>query len=65
MNENVLQALMINFQSYTNKMTIVLSVDEGTIPDPRQLLDDIVYSLKIIKDAVIARGLIKEDQNQK
>lgn len=51
---------MINFQSYLNKMTIVLSVDEGTIPRPRELCDDIVDSLKLIKDAVIAKGLAKE-----
>ncbi|KAJ4827847.1 hypothetical protein Tsubulata_012993, partial [Turnera subulata] len=50
-------ALMINFQSYDNKMTIVLSVDEGTIPDPHQLCDDIVESLTTIKDAVVSRGL--------
>ncbi|XP_009630816.1 wax ester synthase/diacylglycerol acyltransferase 11-like [Nicotiana tomentosiformis] len=50
-------ALMINFQSYTNKMTIVLSVDESMIPDPYQLLDDLEQSLKLIKDAVVERGL--------
>ncbi|MBA0757922.1 hypothetical protein Gotri_020965 [Gossypium trilobum] len=50
-------ALMINFQSYIDKMTIVLSVDEGTIPNPHQLCDDIVESLQIIKDAVLTRGL--------
>ena len=52
---------MINFQSYTNKMTIVLSVDEGTVPDPHQLCDDLEESLKLIKDAVQARGLAKVD----
>ncbi|XP_012481071.1 wax ester synthase/diacylglycerol acyltransferase 11 isoform X1 [Gossypium raimondii] len=50
-------ALMINFQSYIDKMTIVLSVDEGTIPNPHQLCDDIVESLQIIKDTVMTRGL--------
>ncbi|EEF39064.1 wax ester synthase/diacylglycerol acyltransferase 11 [Ricinus communis] len=50
-------ALMINFQSYANKMTIVLSVDEGTISDSSQLMDDIVESLKLIKDIVLSRGL--------
>ncbi|KAM7275903.1 hypothetical protein ACFE04_017769 [Oxalis oulophora] len=50
-------ALVINFQSNVNKMTIVLSVDDGTIPNPHQLCDDIVESLKLIKDAVIAKGL--------
>ncbi|XP_004228362.1 wax ester synthase/diacylglycerol acyltransferase 11-like [Solanum lycopersicum] len=53
-------ALMINCQSYVNKMTIVLSVDESVIPDPHQLLDDLVLSLKLIKDAVVERGLCHE-----
>ncbi|CAN4108409.1 unnamed protein product [Withania somnifera] len=54
------QALMINFVSYINKMTMVLSVDENVIPDPHQLLDDLEQSLKIIKDAVVERGLCQE-----
>ncbi|KAF3634753.1 putative CAP [Capsicum annuum] len=47
------QGLMINYQSYINKMAIVLSVDESVIPDPHQLLDDFEQSLKLIKDAVV------------
>ncbi|KAM3378520.1 wax ester synthase/diacylglycerol acyltransferase 11 [Capsicum galapagoense] len=54
------QALMINFQSYVNKMTMVLSVDENVIPDPHQLLDDLEQSLKLIKNAVVERGLCQE-----
>ncbi|KAE8709434.1 putative CAP [Hibiscus syriacus] len=50
-------ALMINFQSYIDKMTIVLSVDEGTIPDPGLLCDDIVESLRLIKESAMTRGL--------
>ncbi|KAE8662457.1 anther-specific protein SF18-like [Hibiscus syriacus] len=50
-------ALMINFQSYVDKMAIVVSVDEGTIPNPHQLCADIVESLRLIKDAVVTRGL--------
>ncbi|KAK8630926.1 hypothetical protein V6N13_079697 [Hibiscus sabdariffa] len=50
-------ALMINFQSYVNKMMIVLSVDEGTIPNPHRLCEDMVESLRLIKDAVVTRGL--------
>ncbi|CAI0561647.1 unnamed protein product [Linum tenue] len=46
--------LMINFQSCVDKMTVVLSVDESTIPDPHQLCDDIVHSLELIKNAVIS-----------
>lgn len=49
---------MINFQSYVNKMTIVLSVDEDVIPDAHQLCDDIVHSLSLVKDALIHKGLI-------
>ncbi|KAH0729518.1 hypothetical protein KY290_000640 [Solanum tuberosum] len=54
------QALMINCQSYIDKMTIVLSVDESVIPDPYQLLDDLEQSLKLIKDAVVERGICDE-----
>ncbi|XP_021893046.1 O-acyltransferase WSD1-like [Carica papaya] len=49
-------ALMINFQSYVNKMSIVLSADEGTVHNPHQLCDDIMDSLKLIKNAAIARN---------
>ncbi|KAJ8440651.1 hypothetical protein Cgig2_031068 [Carnegiea gigantea] len=52
-------ALMINFQSYVNKMTIVLSVDEDAIPDPHQLCDDIAECLKLVKNAVISQGLVR------
>lgn len=53
-----LQGLMINFQSYANKMSIVLSVDEKTVTDPHQLIHDIIGSLKSIKDAVVSRDLV-------
>nr|AAZ08051.1 wax synthase [Petunia x hybrida] len=52
-------ALMINFQSYIDKMIIVVAVDEGAIPDPQQLLDDFENSLHLIKEAVLERGLVK------
>ncbi|KAH0722177.1 hypothetical protein KY285_004798 [Solanum tuberosum] len=52
-------ALMINFQSYINKMIIVIAVDEIAIPDPHQLLDDFEDSLNLIKNAVIEKGLVK------
>ncbi|KAL3743640.1 hypothetical protein ACJRO7_018845 [Eucalyptus globulus] len=48
--------LMVNFQSYANKMTFVVSADEGTIPDPHRLCDDIVEALKLTKDAVLESG---------
>ncbi|CAN1793914.1 Wax ester synthase/diacylglycerol acyltransferase 11 [Linum perenne] len=38
-------------------MTIVLSVEESTIPDPHQLCDDILHSLQLIKNAVVSSGL--------
>lgn len=56
-------ALMVNFQSYINKMTIVLSVDENVFPDPYKLCDDIAESLKLVKDAVVKRGLSATAQN--
>lgn len=45
------QALTLHFQSYMNKLTIVAAVDELSIPDPHQLLDDLIESLKLIKEA--------------
>ncbi|KAI3681864.1 hypothetical protein L6452_36669 [Arctium lappa] len=51
----------VRIRSYVNKMTIVLSVDESTIPDPHKLLDDLEDSLKLIKEAVYAKGLVKEE----
>ncbi|KAI3494892.1 hypothetical protein L1887_36897 [Cichorium endivia] len=47
--------LMIDFQSYVNKMTIVVSVDENTIPDPHTLLDDLEGSLKLMKKAIYVK----------
>lgn len=41
-------------------MTLVLAVDEDVVPDPHQLCDDIVESLKQVKDAVITKGLVKD-----
>ncbi|CAH2079604.1 unnamed protein product [Thlaspi arvense] len=50
------QALNIHFISYVNKIIINLAVDTTTIPDPHQLCDDIVESLKTIKSAAQKRG---------
>ncbi|XP_031282463.1 O-acyltransferase WSD1-like [Pistacia vera] len=55
--------LMIHVVGYANKMTFVLSVDDGIIPDPHQLCDDLEESLRIIKRAVITGGLVKKDVN--
>lgn len=51
-------ALMIHVVSYVNKMKIIVSVDEGVVPDPHQICDDIEESLKLIKNAVIEKGLV-------
>ncbi|KAK3198387.1 hypothetical protein Dsin_021802 [Dipteronia sinensis] len=55
------QALTIHYQSYVNKMTIVLAVDPNVISDPHQLCADIQESLTIIKDAVLQKKLIIND----
>lgn len=52
-----MQALTIHYQSYVKKMTIVLAVDPGVIPDPHKLLDDLEDSLKLIHDAVVKKEL--------
>ncbi|KAL9684879.1 hypothetical protein QQ045_022321 [Rhodiola kirilowii] len=46
-------ALTVHFQSYVDKMILVLNVDETVIPDPHQLCNDILESLQVIKQAVI------------
>ncbi|KAF3432826.1 hypothetical protein FNV43_RR23928 [Rhamnella rubrinervis] len=46
-------ALTVHYQSYVEKMTIVLAVDPSVIPDPHQLLDDLEDSLKLIRDAAV------------
>lgn len=49
------QALTIHWQSYGDKMILVLTVDPSVIPDPHKLCTDLEVSLKLIKDAVIQR----------
>lgn len=49
---------MINFQSYSDKMTLTLAVDEYAVPDPHQLCDDIVQTLKLVKEAVITQATL-------
>ncbi|XP_021729094.1 O-acyltransferase WSD1-like [Chenopodium quinoa] len=46
------QALTVHFQSYMDKMTLVLAVDQNVIPEPQQLCDDVVESLEVVKQAV-------------
>ncbi|PKA61227.1 O-acyltransferase WSD1 [Apostasia shenzhenica] len=48
------QALTVHFQSYMNKMEVVLAADELAIPNPHELLDDIADSFELIKDAAAA-----------
>ena len=50
------QAVTLHYQSYMNKMEIVLGADEQTVPDPHQLLEDLAESLKLIQDQVITRS---------
>ncbi|GAB2227617.1 hypothetical protein Droror1_Dr00009443 [Drosera rotundifolia] len=46
------QSLTVHFQSYADKMIIVLAADEVHVPDPHQLCDDLVESLQLAKNAV-------------
>ncbi|KAG9133816.1 hypothetical protein Leryth_027503 [Lithospermum erythrorhizon] len=48
-------ALIIHYQSYMNKMTIVFTYDPFIIPNPTELFDDIENSLEDIKNDVIRR----------
>ncbi|XBI85632.1 hypothetical protein VPH35_093753 [Triticum aestivum] len=47
----VSQALIVHYQSYNSIMKVILSVDEKTIPDYHQLLDDFSLSFEHIMDA--------------
>ncbi|XP_062120129.1 wax ester synthase/diacylglycerol acyltransferase 5-like [Humulus lupulus] len=53
-------ALTIHFQSYVDKMTIVLAVDPNVIPDPQQLFDDLEESLQLIREAILQQRMNKE-----
>ncbi|KAK3161580.1 hypothetical protein QOZ80_1BG0078950 [Eleusine coracana subsp. coracana] len=44
-------ALTVHYQSYTNSVKLVLSVDEEQFPDPHELLHDFAESLRVIRDA--------------
>ncbi|KAL1824040.1 hypothetical protein ACET3Z_010818 [Daucus carota] len=50
------QALTVHWQSYADKVILVLTVDPDVIPDYNNLCTDFVASLKLIKDAVIQSG---------
>ncbi|KAK1399440.1 O-acyltransferase WSD1-like [Heracleum sosnowskyi] len=47
------QALTVHWQSYGEKMILVLTVDPDVIPDYNNLCTDFEASVKLIKDAVI------------
>lgn len=49
-----LQAIIVHFQSYMNKVKIVLTVDENLALDPHQLCMDLADSLRLMKDAIVA-----------
>ncbi|KAK3041504.1 hypothetical protein RJ639_000123 [Escallonia herrerae] len=46
-------ALTLHFQSYCDKVTISMAVDEDVIPDPHRLCNDLEESINIIKVAVL------------
>ncbi|XVE64388.1 hypothetical protein DITRI_Ditri07aG0096900 [Diplodiscus trichospermus] len=50
------QALTFHFQSYINKVSIVVAVDPNVISDPHLLCDDLEESLKIFKHAVLTNS---------
>ncbi|XP_050236440.1 wax ester synthase/diacylglycerol acyltransferase 11-like isoform X2 [Mercurialis annua] len=50
------KALTIHYQSYFNKMTIVVAVDPDVIPNPHKLCDHLEESLNIIKNAALDKG---------
>ncbi|RVW37690.1 hypothetical protein CK203_028799 [Vitis vinifera] len=56
------KALMIHVVSYVDKMNIILSVDESTVPDPHQLFDDLEESFNLIKNAALAEMMEKESK---
>ncbi|XXG90005.1 hypothetical protein AAC387_Pa12g1874 [Persea americana] len=47
-------AIIVHFQSYMNKVKIVLTVDENLALDPHQLCMDLADSLRLMKDAIVA-----------
>ncbi|KAF2604441.1 hypothetical protein F2Q70_00024797 [Brassica cretica] len=54
-----IEALIIHYVSYVDKLIINLAVDTAVIPDPHLLCDDLVESLNIIKLAALEKGLHK------
>lgn len=53
------QALTLHFQSYVDKMTLVVTTDPNVISDPDRVCDDIKDALLMFTDVVVARGLVK------
>lgn len=49
----------MHFQSYLDKMTLVLAVDQDVIPEPQKLCDDIEESLGLSKQAVQDKKIFK------
>ena len=54
-----MQALVIHFQSYMDKMAVILSVDEDVIPDPHKLCIEIENSLLLMKNAIMEKNSAK------
>uniref|UniRef100_M0ZGJ1 O-acyltransferase WSD1 C-terminal domain-containing protein n=1 Tax=Solanum tuberosum TaxID=4113 RepID=M0ZGJ1_SOLTU len=45
------KGIMVHVCSYANKLTFTIAVDEGIIPDLKQLGDDFIQSFMLIKEA--------------
>ena len=45
-------------------MRLVLSIDKDIVLDCHRLRDDFEVSVKLIKDVVITRGLVKENSTR-
>lgn len=58
MLKKCMQALIIHYNSYANKLIIAMAADEKLIPNPHQLCDDFAKSLQNMKEAVIKTGLV-------
>ncbi|GAB2249780.1 hypothetical protein Droror1_Dr00013139 [Drosera rotundifolia] len=55
--------LLIHFQSYMNKMSIIVCASQDLYPDPHKLCDDFEESLRLMKEAIIQAKLKKESDN--
>ncbi|KAK4339397.1 hypothetical protein RND71_040859 [Anisodus tanguticus] len=52
---------MVHACSYAKKLTFVIAIDEGVIPDSNQLGEDFVDSFMLIKEVVLSKLRTKVD----